>query len=179
MKDWNVVVSVHGDAFDRTAQLLTALGQVGHTAYYNVLVLKVADLDAFLARLDRMVENVPELATVLSRVEPVQRAFDFDSPESFERQARDIALDWVERLAGKSFHVRMHRRGMKGRMSGQAEEQFLDGALLAALDGLGKSGRITFDDPDMVIDVETVGYRAGMSIWSREDLVRHPLLRID
>lgn len=179
MKDWNVVVSVYNDGFDRAKQLLTAFGQVANTSYYNVLVLKVDDPDAFLARIDRMVENVPDLAKVLSRVEPAQRTFDFDNPEDFERRARAIALDWAPRLAGKSFHVRMHRRGLKGEMSGQAEEQFLDGALLGALDAAGAPGRITFDDPAMVVAVETVGHRAGMSIWSREDLKRHPLLRID
>jgi len=40
-------------------------------------------------------------------------------------------------LAGKSFHVRLHRRGFKGRLSTAKEERFLDEALLDALDVLG------------------------------------------
>jgi len=30
-----------------------------------------------------------------------------------------------------------------------------------------------------VIEVETVGNRAGLSIWTREDLRRYPFLRVE
>jgi tRNA(Ser,Leu) C12 N-acetylase TAN1 len=43
----------------------------------------------------------------------------------------------------------------------------------AILDGSGKAGNraaVSFDDPDAVITVETIGSNAGMSLWFREDL---------
>ena len=44
---------------------------------------------------------------------------------------------------------------------------------------MGRPGRINFDDPDHVIDIETVGSRAGLSLWARDDLRCYPFLRID
>jgi tRNA(Ser,Leu) C12 N-acetylase TAN1 len=88
-------------------------------------------------------------------------------------------MNWLPRLQGASFHVRMHRRGFKQAMSSQVEERFLDHAMLDALAELGHPGRIIFDDPDMIIDVETVGNRAGLSIWSRADLERYAFLKLD
>ena len=82
-------------------------------------------------------------------------------------------------LAQKSFHVRMHRRGFKGRLSSPEEERFLDDLLLTALEEVGTPGRISFDDPDATIAIETVGQRAGLSFWRRSDLERYPFLRID
>ena len=90
-----------------------------------------------------------------------------------------VALSWVLELAQSAFHVRMHRRGFKGRLSSQDEERFLDSVLLAALEEAGTPGRITFEDPDAIISVETVGQRAGMSFWRRDDLERYPFLRLD
>jgi len=55
----------------------------------------------------------------------------------------------------------------------------LDEALLETLEHRGTPGRIDFDDPDFILDVETVGQRAGMSLWTREDLHRYPFLKLD
>jgi tRNA(Ser,Leu) C12 N-acetylase TAN1 len=86
---------------------------------------------------------------------------------------------WLPELAGKSFHVRMHRRGFKGRISSQHEERFLDEILLTSLDKHGAPGRISFDDPDVIIDLETIGQRAGLSMWTRAQRLRYPLLKLD
>jgi tRNA(Ser,Leu) C12 N-acetylase TAN1 len=90
-----------------------------------------------------------------------------------------VVLKWVAQLAGKRFHVRMHRRGMKGRLSSQAEERHLSEVLLAALEEAGTPGRVAFEDPDAVVAVETVGAGAGLSLWSREALHQYPFLKLD
>lgn len=82
-------------------------------------------------------------------------------------------------MAGKTFHVRLHRRGFKGQLSTPEEERFLDDTLLDALKRAGTPGSLAFDDPDAVIQIETVGNRAGISLWSREELGRFPFLRAD
>jgi hypothetical protein len=66
----------------------------------------------------------------------------------------------------------LHRRGFKGGLSTPKEERFLDEALLDALEKQGTPGRIDFEDPDAVIQIETVDGRAGMSLWTRDDLRR-------
>jgi hypothetical protein len=73
----------------------------------------------------------------------------------------------------------MHRRGFKGRLSSQHEERFLDEVLLEALDTRGKPSRITFEDPDAILALETVDSRAGVSLWTREDIQRYPFLHLD
>jgi tRNA(Ser,Leu) C12 N-acetylase TAN1 len=75
--------------------------------------------------------------------------------------------------------VRLHRRGFKGRLSTPEEERFLDDALLEALQAAGTPCSLSFDDPDAIIQIETVGNRAGLSLWTREDLARYPFLRVD
>jgi hypothetical protein len=51
--------------------------------------------------------------------------------------------------------------------------------LLAALEAAGTPGRITFDDPDAILAVETVGRRAGPSLETREDLATYPFLGLN
>jgi tRNA(Ser,Leu) C12 N-acetylase TAN1 len=82
-------------------------------------------------------------------------------------------------LKGKRFHVRMHRRGFKGRLSSQHEEQFLDHHLLERLTQEAAPGGIDFNDPDVIIAVETLGQTAGLSFWTREQHQSFELLRMD
>ena len=179
MRDWNVVATVRGTGFDRARQLLADLGPVHRTGMYNLLVMRVSDLCGFVGALGQRFHHHPDAAGCLGRVAPVSRTFEFRTPEEFEARAREAALTFVPRLAGKSFHVRFHRRGFKGRLSSAAEEQFLDDALLGALRAAGTPGRLAFEDPNAVVDVETVGDRAGLALWSRDELTRYPFLRPD
>ena len=179
MPDWTVVATTHEQGFDRARQLLGQFGHVVRADYFNVLLLVPDDPRSFLERFAAMVENVPQVMAVFSRVVPAAECFTFAGAEDFEARARDIVLGWAPRLHGRSFHVRMHRRGFKGRLSSQHEERFLDEALLARLAAAGAPGRIDFEDPDAVIDVETVDNRAGLSFWTREDLKRYPFLKVD
>ncbi len=178
MTDRMVVATTREQGFDRGRQLLAQFGRVFRTDYFNVLLLIPDDPDSFVERFAAMVRNVPEVMETLSRVVPAEEDFRFAGPEEFEARARDIVVGWAPRLHGKSFHVRMHRRGFKGRLSSQKEERFLDAAVLARLEEDGAPGRITFEDPDAVIDVETVDDRAGLSFWTREDLQRYPFLKV-
>lgn len=177
-RQWNVVATVFAGHMRHARAILRRFGEVRKTEFRSVLLLEVEDVDAFLADFSELVRADTEVLTAISRVLPARRVFHFDLPEAFEEQAREIALGWVPDLAGKSFHVRLHRRGFKGRLTSPEEERFLDRALLEALEASGAPGTITFDDPDAIIDVETVGNWAGMSLWTRADLAGYPFLRI-
>ncbi len=179
MPDWNVVVSVREDGYTRARQLLQRFGTVCHTDYYNVLVLRVDDPHQFLDDLKERIEEDPTILTAIARVAPAMRCFDFQSHDDFESKAREAALAWVPNLARKTFHVRLHRRGLKGQLPGLEEERFLDDTLLEALQRAGTPGRISFENPDMVLAVDTVGHRAGLGLWTRDDLRRYPFLRPD
>jgi tRNA(Ser,Leu) C12 N-acetylase TAN1 len=179
MYDWNIVVTVREGGFSRAFRLLETMGKVGRTEFFNVLVMEAEDVRQAIDRLhEKLVEN-PDLHDCLASFVPVPHVFNFQSPGMFEEKAREIVSAWAPDLANKSFHVRMRRRGFKGRMSSMDEERFLDEYLLDALEKAGTPGRIVFDDPDCIIAVETIGTRAGMSLWSRGDLRRYPLLKLD
>lgn len=182
MRDWNVVITAHEKGYILCCELLEELklGRVAKTDFFNVIVMKADDPQRLLDRMEETLRRSPDVFSyAISRFAPAQHAFNFQSPEEFESKAREIVLTWVPALAGKSFHVRLHRRGFKGRLSTPDEERFLDDALLGALQDAGTPGSIAFDDPDAIILIETVGNRAGMSLWSRDDLARYPFLKVD
>ena len=72
--------------------------------------------------------------------------------------------------------MRMHRHGFKARLSSHEEERLLAELVLERLQEGGSSARISFHDPDFLLEVVTVGQRAGLSLWSREDGKRYPFL---
>jgi tRNA(Ser,Leu) C12 N-acetylase TAN1 len=179
MLDWNVIVTVQERGFVLACELLEEMGQVKRTGYYNVLAMKVENLDAFLPALAEEVTRHPDVVKFIGRVATAQRAFTFSSADEFEAKAREAALAFAPRVAGRSFHVRMHRRGFKHRLSSQTEEQFLDHTLLEAAEQTGAPARVSFEDPDVIIAIDTMDNRVGMSLWTRDDLHRYPFLKLD
>jgi tRNA(Ser,Leu) C12 N-acetylase TAN1 len=179
VRDWNVVVSIYQDGFRRAFRALEAFGTVERSPYYNVLVMTVEDPVALLEAVERRTEQSPALYDAISRVAPAICGFEFQSAHEFEEKARSIVLQWLPRLAGRSFHVRFHRRGPRHDLPTPETERLLDDALLDALREAGTPGTLSFSDPDAVIAIDTIDDRAGISLWTREDLARHRLLRPD
>jgi tRNA(Ser,Leu) C12 N-acetylase TAN1 len=141
--------------------------------------MRVDDPKQLLEALGDRAAREPDSLAFLGRAVPVRSTFTFQSPVEFEARAREAALAFLPELAGKSFHMRMYRHGFKGRLSSQAEERLLGAVLQEALEKAGISGHVTFEDPDVILAVETLGNRAGLSLWTREELLRYPLLRLD
>lgn len=179
MDDWNVVVTAREHGYQRLRQWLAQFGPVARTEFRNVLTLKVADIPAFLEGLRAALEANPEIREQLGHAMAMTATFMFQTPEEFEARARETVRALVPELAGKRFHVRIHRRGFKGRLLSPEEERFLDHFLLERLEEAGHPGQITFADPDAILAVETIGQRAGVSLWRREDLERYPFLQLD
>jgi tRNA(Ser,Leu) C12 N-acetylase TAN1 len=152
---------------------------VSTTEYFNVLLLTVPDVGEFLQELQDYTSKDMTLLNAASRIIPAQQSFDFQSPEEFEDKACKALEELIPRLKGCSFYVRMHRRGFKGRLVSPEEERFLDGYILSRLEEAHSPGRVTFDDPDAIVTVETVGQRAGLACWSREERQRYPFLNLD
>jgi tRNA(Ser,Leu) C12 N-acetylase TAN1 len=174
-----VVVSVREDGFNRVRKLLREFGAVSPSGFLNVLVMRVDDPKRLLEALAERAGREPDALAFLGRVIPVRSTFTFQSPEEFEARARAAALAFLPELAGKWFHVRMYRHGFKGRLSSQAEERLLGTVLQQALEEAGTPGHVTFEDPDVILAVETLGNQAGLSLWTREELRRYPVLRLD
>jgi tRNA(Ser,Leu) C12 N-acetylase TAN1 len=178
ISDWNVVASTEEGAYKQARRVLKRLGKVGDTPYHNVLVLLVTDLREALEALRSLSETDPQVRAWVRHFVPVSEAFWFMSPEQFETRAKEAVRAFLPQLAGKSFHVRMHRRGFKGRLEQHEEERVLGTTILEALAQTGATARVVFEDPDAVVIIETVGQRAGLAVWTREELARYPFLHV-
>ena len=179
MKDWNVVVSIYQDGFRRALRALQELGPVERSPYHNVLVMRVDDPMALLEAIEQKTEESTALYDAISRVAPAIRNVEFHSAEEFKEKAKSILIEWSPRLSGTSFHVRLHRRGARHDLRTPDVERFFDDALLDATAEAGTPCKISFTDPDAVIAIDTIDDRAGVGLWTREDLARHRLLRPD
>jgi tRNA(Ser,Leu) C12 N-acetylase TAN1 len=177
--DWNVVISTRGESYRAARAALREFGRVGRTEYFNVLVMKVADIAAFLEDLSSLATINPAMISDFGRIAPAAEAFEFETAAEFEQKLREIACRWIPALAGRSFHCRIHGRGLKPLISTRTAEQDLNRALLDALAAAGTPGSLDFTDPDAVIAVDTVGRRAGVSVWTREQLKKYPFLRAE
>jgi len=175
---WNVVVTVRERCYPQAKELLRDFGRTLHTDFHNVILLAVDEPLHLLERIEEYLRDKPQERNWLYRVQPVTSSFHFQNPVEFEHKLEEALQPWLPALAGHSFHVRMHRRGFKGRMSSQQEERALGEFIVAQSKVHGTESTVSFDDPDWVVAVETVGQAAGLSLWSRAQLQQHELLRI-
>jgi len=174
--DWNVIVTLSEPTFRIARGMLARWGQLRRTEDHNVAVMTVANTAVFLQEFAAAVEESPGILNAMSHVVPFEHVFTFKDAAEFEAKLREIALSYASRLGGKSFHVRLRRRGLKRTISTPGEERFLDDVLLGALAAAGNPGRIRFDDPDYVLLIETLGGSGGIALWVGEDLKRYPFL---
>jgi tRNA(Ser,Leu) C12 N-acetylase TAN1 len=179
VKDWNVVVTIFQQGFRRALRALQDIAPTERSPYHNVLVMKVDDPVAALETIERLTDERPALYDAIARVAPALRSFEFGSTDDFKDTARSVMTEWLPDLAGRSFHVRLHRRGPNLELRTPDAERLFNDAIVAATTETGSPARISFTDPDAVIVIDTVDDRAGLAVWTRQDLVRHRLLRPD
>lgn len=178
MIDWNIAIDVKQHSFSPAYLLFEKMGKVYQSDFEDVLLMRVDSIPDFLETLHQRLLNDPDLLNLVSRIVPVTANFTFQSATEFETKAKEQVLQWLPNLAGKSFYVDMHRRGLKGQISSDYEEDFLDLMILEGLENIGSPGQIDFADPDVLIVVETISHQAGLSCWAREDLKKYPWLKL-
>lgn len=179
MKDWNAVVTIHERRLKHSFNILEEFGPIVKSNFFNVLLMKVENIDEMMAKFQQRMDEDPDIMSSIARVAPLRDTFNFSSPEEFEQKAMEAVKKRANDVAGKGFHVRIHRRGFKGKISSMKEEQFLDHSLLEAAEKTGRPAHVTFDNPDAIVEIEIVGQRGGLSLWTREDLERYPFLKPD
>jgi tRNA(Ser,Leu) C12 N-acetylase TAN1 len=139
--------------------------------------MRVDDLGDALESVRQMIADDERAAETICRVGPAPDVFEFDSDESFTSTAQEILARYLPQLAGGTFHVRVHRRGDPLRLTSYAAERLLGDYVWESLNRMGTPAKVTFDDPDAVINVETLEDRGGMGLWPRETLEKYPFLR--
>jgi len=178
-EEWNVlVIGTRGE----TGKALTLLGEVGRFrtgGYPQVLIGSVArprGKDDLLAGIGELTAGGERCTGVIDRVIPVEEAVSFprdDVTETLCERFEPLA----HRLCGKTFYVRAHLRGLKGRIEHPAVERALGDFLSEFAARAGAPPKVRFRDPDTVVVVEVVGRRVGYAFVGREERAQ-PLLRV-
>ena len=179
MKDWNLVITPYPHGWHPALRALRGVAEAAPSGHYNVLLAKVDDPVGLLDSLERRAESEPVLIDAISRIAPAVAGFDYETDDGFEQGALRVLDPLLARLAGKSFQVRVKRRGVGLAATGSEEEARLGKAILQQLAEAGAPGRIDFADPDYILAIDAVDGRAGLGLWSREDLRGHRFLRPD
>jgi tRNA(Ser,Leu) C12 N-acetylase TAN1 len=179
MLDWNVLVDVRQHSFSPAYLLFEEFGTVYQSDFEDILLLKVNSIPEFIAAFNQRLVEDPDVTELTNRVMPVTSIFSFQSQEEFETKAKKVVLERLPMLEGKKIHVRMHRKGFKDRIDRHEEETFLDQIILQELEKIGKPGIISGIDPDVIVSVETISDRAGLSFWTRQDWEKSPWLKLE
>jgi tRNA(Ser,Leu) C12 N-acetylase TAN1 len=176
---WNVIATTRPNREADARATMAKLGNVALSPFPGVILAAVDDVGVFNDALAKMISDDAGAGQSFGRVLPAQHTFHFESLADLEGITASIVDDWIEDLADATFHVRCHRRGRVNDLDPAEEEGFLGDAIQRMLSERGTSARISFDDPDVVIDIETLNDEAAISMWTRDDLVAFSFLRID
>jgi tRNA(Ser,Leu) C12 N-acetylase TAN1 len=129
MQDWNVVATARDGCYRRARELLSSVCEhAERTHYKNVLIGRINDPVALLEAL----HGDFEAQKLLGRVVPLRSTFVFQCAEDLDEALLAAAAELAPELSGKSFHVRFHRRGFRGRVRSIDEEQRMDAAIVRA-----------------------------------------------
>lgn len=171
LEEWNVLVVSHEGEERRLRRDLRDLGEFKFAGFRSLLLGKV-DLQAFLEEVQA--RSTPSLARVI----PVEENFRAQ-PENLLEILKDKVKKYADRIGqGESFCVRFERRGFKGRVSSREVEGEIGGYLHDLLEGEGKSPRVSLEDPDKLLVIQSVGASFGMGLIDRENRQRYPIIRV-
>jgi tRNA(Ser,Leu) C12 N-acetylase TAN1 len=176
---WNVIATARPHHEVDALAALAELGEIHESPFPNVVLVAVDDIDAFADAVMNVIAEDPSVGRSLARLLPAQHTFHYESLADLEAITRQLIDDWTDDLEGATFHVRCHRRGRVNDLDTGEEEDFLGDVILRQLSDRGKPGRVTFEDPDVVIDIETLNDEAAISMWTRDDLNTYPFLRVE
>ena len=168
-EEWNVLaIATRGE----TGKALALLGEVGRfrtAGYPQVLVGTVARANGdLLAGIGDIAAGGERTTGVIDRIVPVERALSFPRDDVAETLCENLE-PLAPRLCGKTFYVRTHLRGMKGRVEHPAVERALGDFLSEFAMRAGAAPKVTFGDPDFVVIAEVVGRRVGYAFLGREE----------
>jgi hypothetical protein len=85
-----------------------------------------------LDAIERKTDERPALYDAIARVAPAMRSFEFQSSDAFKDHATSTILEWLPDLTGRTFHVRLHRRGPKLELRTPDAERFFNDAITEA-----------------------------------------------
>ncbi len=168
-----VLVTAHRGCERGLLEELKDLGSFQGTAFKDVLMGEVDDLNRFLEETDK------RALFSLSRIAPIEKSFRF-SPKNAVEVFKAEVKPFVDRIGrGETFCVKVNRRGMKGIISSQQMAKEVGSfiwTLLKERDGV--EPKVDLKDPNKAIVFETLGNWCGISLISKEMRKRYFYVRL-
>jgi len=178
MKACNLLVTMaEGAHFGYLLRELSHYGEFHKTEFFGVILGQVENLREFLEDIRRRFAENDPFCREIGRMVSFDCFFVFRIGD-FPDKIRAAVMPYLEKLVGKSFYVRLERRGLKGRIVSPEVERSLDAFIVEKLAEEGTSATLDFDRPDAVIAIETVGDRCGVSLLTRETMDRYEFLKV-
>lgn len=177
MEEWNVLATSVEGARPVLMAGLRRLGVFRGAGYRNVAVGRVEDVPAFLDAWRDAMASDPILAAAVGRVLPIVRTFRLDQADP-TAMLLSVVEPLAEAIDGRSFYVRFERRGLRGVLDSSEVERLLGAALWRRIEAAGHTPRVTFDDADVVVAVETLGDRGGVALLDRAVRAAYPFVRV-
>ena len=149
MKDWNIIVTTPPG---RERYLLPALNHFGtfsRSEFKGTLTGRVEDVGRFLEEIRRAGEEGTAWIQDLLRVLPVEQSFLFSS-QTFEEQLKEAVMPFVQRMASGTFHVRLERRGHKGKINSSEVEKDLGRYVVDVATQQDKTLHVSFQDSNYI-----------------------------
>ena len=177
MNDWNVLATSVEGARPVLMLGLRRLGVFRGAGYRNVAIGRVADVAAFLEGWRDAMAGDTVLAASVGRVLPIARTFGIDEADpmtSLQAAVEPLAAE----IAGRSFYVRVARRGLQGTLDSSLAERTLGTALWQRIEAAGHTPRVVFDDAEVAVAVETLGERGGIALLDRQVRATFPFVRV-
>jgi tRNA(Ser,Leu) C12 N-acetylase TAN1 len=174
--DWNVLATSVEGARPMLLAGLRRHGAFRGGGYRNVAIGRVADTPAFLTALRDDVAHNPVLAAALARVLPIDRTLELAERDPLA--SLETAVAALGTRVDGSFFVRLERRGLRGTLHSSDVERALGASLWRAIEAEGRTPRVTFDDPDVVVAIETLGSRVGIALIDRALRQAYPFVRV-
>jgi tRNA(Ser,Leu) C12 N-acetylase TAN1 len=178
MKDWNVLVTAQPGP-QHIRALLNGLRQYGEfhrTEFHDVCIGRVTDVTSFLENVLAASDAHADWVRHLSRVIPVERTFHF-TPETLVGLLKEVLTPFAERIDAGSLYVRLERRGLTGRVSSPDVERAVADHIFDINERRGRALHTSFDDPDYIVVMETIGEECGLALLTREMRRRYPFVQ--
>jgi tRNA(Ser,Leu) C12 N-acetylase TAN1 len=177
MKEWNILATATREQERYLLRFLNDYGEFKGSGFRDVVLGRVEEIDTFLRALEDLHEENPIKLNPLSQIVPLEKTFHFDLSD-FKDKLKEILSSYVDRIENKKFYLRVKRRGHKGEISSLEVEKEVADFIMGSLEKAGKKAQVSFNDPDCILIVETIGNWAGIGFITKEMKEKYSLIKI-
>jgi len=175
---WNLLATSLEGQRESLLYALRSLAKFRRGGFPNVLIAKVDEPRAFLERLQEAHDRVQAIRGGLGKAIPMERTVRFGGPDTFLDDVTTALEPLLDRIAGRTFFVRVFRRGFRGMIDSTSAEGEIGARLVALLQARGEQPKVTFRDADVAVSIETVRDELGIALLDRDLRAAHPFVRI-